>query len=367
MDTRLLALSRSRALSPRLIRGLKEVCGSFAAIWNLSHRELAAYTRHHRALPFEGHGALAERAEDLLSKCKGLGISVATPGENPYPARLAEIYDLPLALYILGNLPPQVFHPGRLNVAMVGTRCPDEAHGLLAHRCGFQGAGAGLHIISGLALGIDGAAHRGALAGGGPTTAVVAGGCDMTYPAEHRGLRQSILEKGGAVVSEEPPGEKPMAYHFPRRNRIISALSDAVFMVQAPIKSGALITVTAALEQNRDVLTAELGPFGASTAGNQKILEQGAHPIRNPNDLLNYFKTPKPPKRPPFHFPGGSGPRQGRLLKGTLTALRERPRHLDELCDLLGAGAGEVAAILTGLHLAGQAFEIPGDRWAYLN
>lgn len=364
MDIRILALSRSEALSPKLVRSLKEVCGGFAGIWSLSHRELSAYTRHHRTRPFEGHGILQERAEALEKKCRALAISIATPGTEPYPHRLAEIYDLPLALYIAGTLPSHLHHPNRLNVAMVGTRYPDEDHALLARRAAHRCAEGGLHVISGLALGIDGASHRGALAGGGLTTAVVAGGVDNIYPASHRTLHHEILLTGGAVVSEQPPGEKALSFHFPRRNRIISALSDGVFMVQAAEKSGALITTAAALEQSRDILVADLGDPRPSTAGNARLLAQGAHPIRTPEDLLDFFKMPRPPQRAPFHFPEGPGPRQGRLLLETHEALRVRPRHLDELCDLLGAGAGEVAAILSALSLEGRIFEIPGARWA---
>ncbi|MBN8217664.1 MAG: DNA-protecting protein DprA, partial [Spirochaetes bacterium] len=231
-----------------------------------------------------------------------------------------------------------------------------------ARRCASLLAACGFHVISGLALGIDGAAHAGALDGGGPTTACVAGGPEVAYPAGHRGLRRRILEKGGAVLSEYPPGTRPLAFHFPERNRIISGLCDAVLMVQAGDRSGALITVKTALDQNRDVLTVDRGERGPATAGNRRLIEQGAQAIREPEELLAWFQAPSPPSRPdPQLWLGGDDGRA--LRKRVLEALDRSPRHPGELAELLGCAVEPLAAQLSALLLGGYVHELPGDRF----
>lgn len=362
MNLHLLALSRSKALTPRLLRGLHELCGSWAAIWDFDPKNLDAYCRHHRHQGFEGREALLRSAEEVLAQCRKHAIAVLTAGDEGYPARLAEIYDLPLALYLAGALPPQSFDTARRNVAIVGTRHPLPDLENFSRRCASLLASCGFHVISGLALGIDGAAHAGALDGGGPTTAAVAGGPEVIYPTAHRGLHRRILENGGAIVSEYPPGTRPLAFHFPERNRIISGLCDAVLMVQAGERSGALITVKTALDQNRDVLTVDRGDRGPATLGNRRLIEQGAHAIREPEDLLSWFQAPCAPSRPDPQLRLG-GDEGAALRRQVLESLGGRPQHLGELAEKLGCAIEPLAAQVSALLLCGFVNELPGDRF----
>jgi DNA processing protein len=207
-------------------------------------------------------------------------VSLASPA---YPPLLREMYDPPAALFFRGRLPD----PEKPMAAIVGTRHPSgralaQAFAI-ARDLGRQGIGA----VSGLALGIDAMAHRGSLDAGAPTVAVLGSGADQVYPATNRAVARRILESGGAVLSEYPPGTLPRKWHFPARNRIISALARGVLIVEAPANSGALITARFALEQNRDLWVASVGavssPGGAGTA---RLAAEGAKIIRAASDIL---------------------------------------------------------------------------------
>ncbi|HEQ71848.1 MAG TPA: DNA-protecting protein DprA, partial [Spirochaetia bacterium] len=165
--------------------------------------------------------------------------------DSEYPALLKEIYDPPLVLFHQGHLP----EADRPKVAVVGTRRPTSGGLKAAYRLGRELARAGVWVISGLAIGIDRAVQQGTVAGGGSTAAVVGNGIGTVYPRSSRNLAVALLKAGGSVISEYPPGVPPHKYHFPARNRIISGLADAVVVVEAPEKSGALITADYALEQ----------------------------------------------------------------------------------------------------------------------
>ncbi len=199
-----------------------------------------------------------------------------------YPGKLKEIPDSPYAVYAKGSLPD----PQKKKAAIIGARrcspygekyAMDFAHAL---------AGRGVEIISGMARGVDGMGHRGALLAGGRTFAVLGCGVDVCYPREHIGLYVDILEQGGGILSEYPPGTAPLPQNFPARNRIISGLSDAVLVMEAGRKSGSLITVDMALEQGRDVYALP-GPVNSTlSAGCNHLIRQGAGVLLNPDDFL---------------------------------------------------------------------------------
>ena len=201
--------------------------------------------------------------------------------EPDFPDRLLEIGDPPYALYLKGTLPETLMK----SVAIVGARANShygarftlEYAGYLAMR--------GVQIISGLAAGIDGYAHRGALMTGGMTFAVLASGVDVCYPREHIGLYSDILERGGGILSEQLPGSKPLRYHFPQRNRIISGLSDAVLVMEAKEKSGSLITADAALEQGKDVYALPGNQDSELSKGCNRLISQGAGILLSPEEL----------------------------------------------------------------------------------
>lgn len=200
-----------------------------------------------------------------------------------YPALLKTIYDPPLVLYYRGNLNLNETH----TVAVVGTRTPDKAAGKAAYKFGFECADAGVPVISGLARGIDREVHQGCVDNKGRAVAILGSGVDCVYPVTNRRLAESILMNDGAIASEYPPGTPPAKYHFPARNRIISGLSDAVVIVQAPERSGALITADYALEQGRDLVVHETGVEGIVSAGSRALVQDGARVVSSCDNLYS--------------------------------------------------------------------------------
>lgn len=221
-------------------------------------------------------------AEAEEKKLKNWRINCLILGESGYPSNLAMIADPPLVLYCRGN-----FDTGsRAAIAVVGTRRPTARSRREAYRISLEFALASHPVVSGLAFGIDRSAHEGALDGGGSTWAVLAGGLDRPSPFSHRHIAARILDNGGALLGEIPPGGFPLKYAFPRRNRILSGLCKATLIVQAPKKSGALITADFALDQDRDLYVAESGLVGPNCEGTLNLESQGAPIIRCAADIL---------------------------------------------------------------------------------
>lgn len=241
-------------------------------------------------LPEGKKAALADKslagAEKILEDCERLGIHITTVQDADYPERLNQIYDPPCVLYWKG-------HPLRvddtLTVGVVGTRSCTPYGVDLAGRLGLELARSGAILVSGMAQGIDEAAIKGALQGGGTVISVLGGGIDVIYPRNHRWLYDDVSH-AGTLVSEYPPGTEHAGFHFPIRNRIISGLSMGVAVVEAPIPSGALITAEHALEQNREVF-AYPGPVGApASLGANRLIQRGeAKLVLSPADILVEF------------------------------------------------------------------------------
>jgi DNA processing protein len=195
---------------------------------------------------------------------------------------LRESWDPPALLFFLGRLPDSE----KPLAAVVGTRRPSGPAAAQAYQIGRDLALGGVPVVSGLALGIDAMAHRGNLEGGAPTIAVLGSGLDFVYPASNRSLARRILGNGGLLLSEYPPGTGPFKWNFPARNRIIAGLSRGVVIVEAPEKSGALITFRFALEQNRDVWIASAGAASPLGKGTARLAEDGARVIGSGRDIL---------------------------------------------------------------------------------
>jgi DNA processing protein len=220
----------------------------------------------------------AESDSVLLTAVGAEPITVADP---KYPPQLREIYDPPFVLFVRGTI-PSLEQP---LVAIVGTRKPSRAGTDAAHALASECSRAGVPVVSGLALGIDSAAHAGALAAGGITVAVLGSGIDCIYPRSHRSLAARILDTGGAIISEYPPRAEPRKYYFPARNRIISGLCRAVVVVEAPERSGALITADYALDQGRDLYVHAVSKSSAQGGGSRRLIIDGAPVIRTVNDI----------------------------------------------------------------------------------
>jgi DNA processing protein len=249
-------------------------------------------------------------------------------------------------------------------VAMVGTRAASYYGLKAARRLALELAERGVTVVSGLARGIDTAAHQGALEGGGRTWAVLGCGPDVVYPAENRELYRRIAEQG-ALISEFPLGAPPEAKNFPIRNRIISGLSLAVVVVEAGEKSGTHITVRYALDQGREVMAVP-GPVDAPTSlGPHRLIQEGAKLVQRVEDILAELRLPRPVKRPAAGAPPPprvEGARPGHLTVDdpVLPFLGAEPVQLEELVQLSRLPVPEVMSRLTMLELQGLVRELPG-------
>lgn len=266
-----------------------------------------------------------------------------------FPDALRAIHDPPPGLFLRGEGQPELLSfPA---VAIVGARgcSPYGAH--VARSLGRELAGAGLVVVSGLARGVDGEAHRGALEAGGLTVGVLGCGVDRDYPASHRELAARIAERS-LVVSEYAPGVEPAPWRFPARNRIIAGLSTATVVVEARERSGALITADLALEEGREVFAVPGEITSALSAGTNALLRLGASPLTGAADVLDSFG-----------LSAASQPLDAELSRGAaavLARLRDLPASADELARDLRLGAGALAAALSELELTGLAAEGEG-------
>ncbi len=226
---------------------------------------------------------LLSLVESDLSLMLKSGINTLFIHDRFYPDHLKEIYNPPFLLYYKGQPPPE----NSLNISVVGTRKATGRALKEAYALSFDLARSGASVISGLAEGVDRAAHKGALAGKGYTAAVFGCGIDRIYPSGNKKLAASILDNGGTLFSEYPPGTIPSRYNFPERNRIVSALSEATVVVESPLKSGALITADFALEQGREVFVLHVPCESAAGAGTKNLIVQGASPVSSAFEVLN--------------------------------------------------------------------------------
>jgi DNA processing protein len=269
-------------------------------------------------------------------------------GQSDYPELLAAIHDPPKALYLRGRAESDVL--SRPAAAIVGARACSPYGAQVARLLGRELTAAGLVVVSGLARGVDGEAHRGALESGGVTVAVLGCGIDRDYPAVHAQLARRIGETG-LVVSEYEPGIEPAPWRFPARNRIIAGLAAVTVIVEAREKSGALITADFALEDGREVFAVPGEITGALARGTNRLLRQGATPLTSAEDVLELFGLAPP---------ATAQPQLGANAEAVAGRLADRAATADELVRGTGLGPATVAAALVELELAGVATESDG-------
>lgn len=238
-------------------------------------------------------------AEEILEECRRTNLTVLTFRDAAYPRRLKNIDDPPLVLYYKGRLPDLDGVPA---IAVVGTRKASSYGLTAAKRIGYQIARCGGILVSGMAFGIDGVAMQGALSAGGRVVGVLGCGADIVYPLSNRALFADV-EGFGCILSEFPPGTPPYGWNFPRRNRIISGLCNGVLVVEAPEKSGSLITAREALEQGRDVFVVPGNIDVPSFAGSMKLLRDGGIPVSTGWDILSEYASRYPGKIHPDTTP----------------------------------------------------------------
>jgi DNA processing protein len=280
---------------------------------------------------------------------------VVALSDPDYPARLKQIHDPPARLYVDGQLPAEPM------IAIVGSRHATPYGRRTAHRLARELSDAGVVVVSGLARGIDAAAHRGALEGATPTVAVMATGLDRIYPPEHAELAQAIAT-AGAVITEAEEGTLPLPGRFPVRNRIISGLSLGVLVVEAAERSGALITARMAAEQGRDVFCVPGSIENPLAVGSHQLLKDGAKLVQTVEDVLDEFADvarARARARAPVHARtrtrtrADSGPQDPELFAVWELLDWVEPRHHDELAVMMNLDSKEVSRRLTLLELGG--------------
>ena len=363
-DTRYwVAFTRIPSIGPARTRTLERAFGTMEAAWRATAGELrdAGLDRSVVAQVQERRPRIDPDAEMAALQRQGIG---ALPWTSPaYPDLLKAIGDPPPVLFHRGDLRPE----DRRAVAVVGTRRA-TAYGREACVALVAAlASSGVTIVSGMARGIDGIAHRTALEAGGRTVGVMASGLDVVYPPEHRELARQVAE-AGVLVSEHPPGARPSSQTFPRRNRILSGLSLGVLVVEAPHASGAMWTVHWALEQGREVFAVPGSIFSPASQGVNRLVQDGAKLVLSPEDVLEELNlstlaapvpmptmavaaAPPPVASPPVA--AAPGP-EGALL----SLLADDPRHVDEVCRQAGLPITTVSSALTLLELKGLVRQV---------
>ena len=324
-------------------------------------------------------------ADRILADCQRLDLDILTIQDAGYPNRLRNIYDPPCLLYVRGRLPA---FDDEASIAVVGTRDCTPYGVSCAEKLGYGLAAGGAVVVSGLARGVDSAALRGALRAGGTVTAVLGNGLDVVYPPENQYLYEDVAA-AGALISEYPPGTPPEAKHFPVRNRIMSGLCLATLVVEAPARSGALITAGTALEQGRDVFAVP-GPIDApASVGCNRLIRDGAGLVSDAWDILGEYEPrfpdklrregaretpavlgyqarqktepkPVPPSVSLSHNDYSLTDDQIRLLR----ALTEEPMLVDDLIELTDIPTRRVLSALTVLEIEHLVTQHSGKRYA---
>lgn len=282
----------------------------------------------------EARDAVRIPVESRREELDALGVEFITRGDPRFPPHLAELPDGPRWLFVRGEMPTE------RGVAVVGSR-KATAYGLgYAESIGRLVAEAGWPVVSGLAAGVDGAAHRGSLAAGGRAVAVLGSGIDVWYPRRHRELGERILDRGGAVLSEFPPGTRPEPWRFPCRNRIVSGLSAAVIVVEAAVRSGALITARLALDQGREVFVLPGDIDRPTSVGCNYLIRDGAHPVVSMDEIVEMIS---------FIL----GPPRSVARPEPEIRLSPVPVSLDDLAVDLGIGIPRLLSQLAAMEAAG--------------
>ena len=359
-QARWIALGRIKGLG---CVGFKKLAAHFVdptQAFSASAAELAAVPELDASV-VEGllHFSGWEGVVEELRRTERAGAHILPFTDPNYPPRLRLIADPPPVLYVKGELGPQ----DEKAVAVVGSRSASDYGRRVARDLCRGLVSLGFTVVSGMARGIDGVAHETALSAGGRTIAVLGSGVDRAYPPDHDKLYRRICESG-AVISELPIGTKPLAYHFPARNRLISGLSLGVVVVEATEKSGSLITAALALEQGREVFAVP-GEVGSSRSrGAHRLIRQGAKLVESVDDIIEEIAPQLLPRR-------GAGMKETRRLpehaadgaRRIFALLQERPLQIDDIIEASGFAAPKVSEILLELELQGYLRQLPGKRY----
>ncbi len=391
----------TRRISAKTISDLLDRFGTPEAVY------FARDDEYKKAMELPAHqlAALSDKdtreAETIIGECGELGYRIMTLNDADYPVRLKNIFDPPAVLYINGRLPAM---DDEAAIAIVGTRNCTPYGIRTAERIGYEVAYGGGLVVSGLARGIDSAAARGALRAGGAVVGVLGCGLDVVYPPSNEGLFRDVA-KTGAIISEYPPHSEPSRGHFPARNRILSGISAGTVVIEAPERSGALITAARALEQGRDVFAVPGNVDSDSCRGSNALLKEGALPALSGRDILDEYVSIYPDKLAanmnksgvPLdeeiaeklvenELPGNSRRQKSAekeidnpktegyidLIKSDdlsqdekmiLSVIAPEGSHIDEIIEKSGMPAAQALSVMTMLELNGAVRQEPGKRF----
>ncbi len=361
----LLVLNMLPKIGPVRVRRLVELCGSAAAVLHASESTL----KQVQGIGAETAGIIKkwEDHADLageLGRIKDMGLSVLTATDEAWPEGLRTIHDPPLLLYVWGKVEPR----DKMAIGVVGSR-KATMYGLTqAKKFSFQLAHAGVTVLSGLARGIDTAAHEGAVAAKGRTIAVIGSGLGRLYPPENMALAERIAQGHGAVVSEFPILTEPDKQTFPQRNRIVAGWSQGILVVEAPAWSGALITANNAMEQGRTVYAVP-GPVDrASSLGCNKLIQNSARLVIDGADILDDLNAllPEAAYKPAAAANGSAPPNMSEEEAKIWDALASDERSLDELADVTGLPVAVLSPRLMRMELKRLLKQLPGQRYVRL-
>jgi DNA processing protein len=366
-----LALALTPGIGASRGKKLVEYFGGVDALFAASLTDLEAAKLPSAAAQSIALGKSLDLAGEELDHLREFGATIIAQDDAYYPSRLLEIYDPPLLLYVRGNA--EVL--GKYGIAVVGTRHPSPYGVGVAERLACDLAARGLIIISGMARGIDTAAHRGALAAHGQTLAVWGTGVDVTYPKENQKIADQILASGGAIISEFPLGTFPAPQNFPIRNRVISGLAIGVLVLEAGEYSGTRVTARCALEQGRDVYAVPGNVTNKLSWGPNTLIKQGAALVATWEDIWEVLPTDvrlalTPPERPASEAPEAASlfdaPDLAPAERRILSVLRaDESTHIDEIVERLAShlSSSEIFAALFELELSNRIRELPGKNY----
>lgn len=364
-------LSMVKHVSNRKKYQLLAAFGSAEAVCRASSVELASAVSGLTSKDIEAlSDDSMEEAEDICRACRRIGAEVIDPCDDIYPALLRHISDPPAVLYVRGDMPDM---ENSIAVGIVGQRKATISGMKNASSIAYELSKNGVIVVSGLAAGIDGAAHRGALDGGSPTVAVLGTAIGKCYPAENAGLMRRIMENG-AVISEYPPGSRTYSGSFLMRNRIISGMCRGLLVVEAREKSGSLVTARRAAEQDRDIFAVP-GPIDSDDyVGTNGLIKDGAAVVTSAADILGAYgyvpekraARPARQKREPDILAETAGTSRGEAAipegpDGEIIKAIGKIAHIDEIADRTKMETGELLARLTMLEIQGMVVQRPGN------
>lgn len=340
-----IAFNSVTGIGPARLKALTQLCGSIESAWSAPIQTLREARIDRKTIEILLDARRAFDPAAALQHIESRGYTVLTWDDDDYPAGLRTIDRSPPVLYIRGKLLPQ----DDLAVAIVGTRRASSYGREVALAIASELARNGVTIVSGLALGVDTVAHRAALDAGGRTIAVLGSGVDQLYPMQNRQLGEAVAQSG-AIISDYALGTKPEARNFPPRNRIISALSRIVVIVEAGERSGALITAEFAADQGRDLWAVPGSILTTGSTGTNKLIREGATPLLSVDDLLRSLDIERSTAQRSARGTIPADTQESNLL----THLAFEPRHMDDVVRLSGLNAANVSGLLAIMELKGM-------------